>query len=207
MSLAWESVPPFTPTGGQRPPPTFAASRQRRDLIIAQPPEGVSKEGGPQPSLFGRFKGKRFLRKGGNRNPPFLKPFFGYFLSGKKVTRRRQKKERKAIGRGRTPPLRTSTESPYVIRAGRCGHRPLRKRKMSMRYLCRRTESSAPTTVYRTHALSSPCHSEPVTDVTGVGIRSPRPQARNIPCLPLPGRWREAPEGETLTRRTLVARP
>ena len=34
---------------------------------------------------------------------------------------------------------------------------------------------SAPTTVYRTCALSLPCHSEPVTDVTGVGIRSPRP--------------------------------
>ena len=32
---------------------------------------------------------------------------------------------------------------------------------------------SAPTTVYRTCALSLPCHSEPVTDVTGVGIRSP----------------------------------
>ena len=30
---------------------------------------------------------------------------------------------------------------------------------------------SAPTTVYRTCALSLPCHSEPVTDVTGVGIR------------------------------------
>ena len=54
-------------------------------------PEGVSKEGGPQPSLFGRFKGIGSLRKGENRNPPFLKPFFGYFLSGKKVTRRRQK--------------------------------------------------------------------------------------------------------------------
>ena len=47
---------------------------------------------------------------------------------------------------------------------------------------------SAPTTVYRTCALSLPCHSEPVTDVTGVGIRPPR--------LPLRGRWREAPEGE-----------
>ena len=55
---------------------------------------------------FGRFKGKRFLRKGGNRNPPFLKPFFGYFLSGKKVTRRRQKKERKTTGRT-TPPSPT----------------------------------------------------------------------------------------------------
>ncbi len=42
-----------------------------------------------------------------------------------------------------------------------------------------RTESSAPTIVYRTCALLLPCHSEPVTDVTGVGIRIPRP-------LPLP---------------------
>ena len=32
---------------------------------------------------------------------------------------------------------------------------------------------SAPTTVYRTCALALPCHSEPVTDVTGVGIRPP----------------------------------
>ena len=31
------------------------------------------------------------------------------------------------------------------------------------------------------------CHSEPVTDVTGVGIRSPRPQARK----PLPPAQRE----------------
>ena len=42
-----------------------------------------------------------------------------------------------------------------------------------------RTESSAPIIVYRTCALLLPCHSEPVTDVTGVGIRIPRP-------LPLP---------------------
>ena len=45
---------------------------------------------------------------------------------------------------------------------------------------------SAPTTVYRTCALSLPCHSEPVTDVTGVGIRPPRPGAES-PCLPLRG--------------------
>ena len=30
--------------------------------------------------------------------------------------------------------------------------------------------------VYRTCALLLPCHSEPVTDVTGVGIRTPRPR-------------------------------
>ena len=75
---------------GQRPPPTFAAKRQRRDLIIATPRVRFPK-GRAAALPFGRFKGKRFLRKGGNRNPPFLKPFFGYFLSGKKVTRRRQK--------------------------------------------------------------------------------------------------------------------
>ena len=72
------------------------------------PPEGVSKEGGPQPSLFGRFKGIGFLRKGGNRNPPFLKPFFGYFLSGKKVTRRRQKEK----GRKESNPPEATEKEP-----------------------------------------------------------------------------------------------
>ena len=66
--------------------------------------EGVSKEGGPQPSLFGRFKGIGFLRKGGNRNPPFLKPFFGHFLSGKKVTRRRQKRKKSGKPTGGAEP-------------------------------------------------------------------------------------------------------
>ena len=53
---------------------------------------------------FGRFKGKRFLRKGGNRNPPFLKWRFWLLLSLlTKVTRRRQKRksERKTNGRDR----------------------------------------------------------------------------------------------------------
>ena len=84
----------FMSTSGQRPPPTFAASRQRRDLIIAHSPGWGFQGGGPQPSLFGRFKGKGFLRKGGNRNPPFLKwrSLDTFFLQGKKVSRRRQKK-------------------------------------------------------------------------------------------------------------------
>ena len=42
---------------------------------------------------------------------------------------------------------------------------------------CRVASSSL--VVYRTCVLLLPCHSEPVTDVTGVGIRIPRP-------LPLP---------------------
>ena len=84
--------------------------------------------------------------------------------------------------------VRGDAPQGYLFRfASLRGHRPLRKRKMSMRYPCRRTESSAPTTVYRTQALFSPCHSEPVTDVTGVGIRSPfhanqRPKAATYLC-------------------------
>ena len=77
-----------------------------------QPPEGVSKEGGPQPSLFGRFKERGFLRKGGNRNPPFLKPFFGYFLSGKKVTRRRHP----APGRGTPLPFGEESNPPEATK-------------------------------------------------------------------------------------------
>ena len=63
-----------------------------------------------------------------------------------------------------------------------------------------RTESSAPTIVYRTCALLLPCHSEPVTDVTGVGIRNPRP-------LPLPlGEVAERSEdGEGKQRRAALS--
>ena len=62
-------------------------------------------------------------------------------------------------------------------------------------------ESSTPTIVYRTCALLLPCHSEPVTDVTGVGIRIPRP-------LPLPlGEVAERSEdGEGKQRRTAFRR-
>ena len=76
---------------GLWPPPTFAALRQRRDLIIAKAPVGFPKGRGRDPSPFGRFKGKGSLRKGGNRNPPFLKwrSLVTFFRQGKKVTRRR----------------------------------------------------------------------------------------------------------------------
>ena len=65
-----------------------------------------------------------------------------------------------------------------------------------------RTESSTPTIVYRTCALLLPCHSEPVTDVTGVGIRILRP-------LPLPlGEVAERSEdGEGKQRRAASRRP
>ena len=58
----------------------------------------VSKGEGSRPLPFGRFKGKGSLRKGGNRNPPFLKwrSLVTFFRQGKKVTRRRHP----APGRG-----------------------------------------------------------------------------------------------------------
>ena len=118
-------------TGGQSRPPLHTVSR--RQNIFNQRPVAATYlcrfaakarfDNRPNPRVrfpkgraaalpFGRFKGKRFLRKGGNRNPPFLKPFFGYFLSGKKVTRRRQKgkgqKERKIL-HGRTEPSAPTT--------------------------------------------------------------------------------------------------
>ena len=64
-----------------------------------------------------------------------------------------------------------------------------------------RTAPSAPTIVYRTCALLLPCHSEPVTDVTGVGIRNHRP-------LPLPlGEVAERSEdGEGKQKRTALRR-
>ena len=63
-----------------------------------QPPEGVSKEGGPQPSLFGRFKVRGFLRGEGNRNPSPLKwrSLDTFFRQEKKVSRRRQKRRKKS---------------------------------------------------------------------------------------------------------------
>ena len=73
-------------------------------------------------SLFGRFKGKGFLRKGGNRNPPFLKPFFGHFLSGKKVTRRRQKRKKEGKPTGGAEPrpyTHLSMACAYTFRANR----------------------------------------------------------------------------------------
>ena len=142
----------YFPTSGPWPPPTFAAARQRRDLIIAYPlPVGVSKEGGPQPSLFGRFKGIGFLRKGGNRNPPFLKwrSLVTFFRQGKKVTRRRQKgkgqkKEKSCTGGQRRPPLHTSTENPCAIYPGGCGHPPLRNHRQARASSIRRDEVIAP---------------------------------------------------------------
>ena len=95
------TIPAATVFPNQRPKAAtylcrFAAKARFDNRL---PRRGFPKGRGRSPSPFGRFKGKRFLRKGGNRNPPFLKPFFGYFLSGKKVSRRRQKAKKKNTNR------------------------------------------------------------------------------------------------------------
>ena len=86
-------------TGGPWPPPTFAALRQRRDLIIAKPPGwGFPKGRGRNPSPFGRLKERGFLRGEGNRNPSPLKwrSLDTFFRQEKKVSRRRQKRRKKS---------------------------------------------------------------------------------------------------------------
>ena len=52
--------------------------------------EGFQKEGTRTSRSLWPVGGMGFLRERGNRNPLSLKPFFRHFLSGKKVTRRRQ---------------------------------------------------------------------------------------------------------------------
>ena len=93
-----------------------------------QPPKGVSKEGGPQPSLFGRSRKGDFQggRKTETSFPLEWRSLDTFFRQGKKVSRRRHpapgrgtplpfgkesnqsetKKKEEALGRGRAPPLR-----------------------------------------------------------------------------------------------------
>ena len=87
----WRGNPYPAPAGAEHPPPV-----------------GVSKEGGPQPSLFGRFKERGFLRGEGNRNPFPLewRSLDTFFRQGKKVSRRRQKektKKRQRSGQNPSP--------------------------------------------------------------------------------------------------------
>ena len=59
-------------TSGQRPPPTFAASRQRRDLIIAHPPGGCFQRGRAAALPLWSLKDGGFSRGKEDRN--FLPP-------------------------------------------------------------------------------------------------------------------------------------
>ena len=80
-----------------------------------QPPEGVSKEGGPQPSLFGRSRMGDF--QGGRKietSFPLEWRFWLLLSLLTKVTRRRQKKKNIPGGQAR-PPLHPSTERRPVF--------------------------------------------------------------------------------------------
>ena len=135
--------------GGLWPPPTFAALRQRRDLIIAKTPGwGFPKGRGRNPSLlvaqgWGIFKGEGRSKLPSPLNGvlwilSFAKerkyPAGGIprrgaelpCLSGKKVTRRRQKRKKKPSGGAEPRPYAPSTDNLCV-------------------YVTGRTESSSPT--------------------------------------------------------------
>ena len=98
-----------------------SAAKARFDNRL-KPQGGVSKGEGSQPLPFGRFKGKRFLRKGGNRNPPFLKwrSLDTFFRQGKKVSRRRHP----APGRG--TPLASLCEGGQAVEKA-CHCEPVRR--------------------------------------------------------------------------------
>ena len=126
MSLAWESVPISCQ---QRPKAAtyLCRSAAKARFDNRPPPVGVSKEGGTQPSLFGRFKEGGFSRGKGNRNPFPLewRSLVTFFRQGKKVTRRRRKgkraKRKKNLARAdsavrpynRLPSIRPSTKHPH----------------------------------------------------------------------------------------------
>ena len=58
-------------------------------------------------------------------------------------------------GRGRAPPLHTSADSLCAIRAGGCGHPPLRNHRRRMRHTHGRTEPSRLHTVSRRQNISN----------------------------------------------------
>ena len=67
-------------------------------------------------------------------------------------------------------PYALSTEGVYVTRSGRCGHRPLRKRRKHVRYLARadravrpynRLPSVRPSTKHPHHSTTSPPAAQP----------------------------------------------
>ena len=126
QSADWRGNPsPFHVNSGQRPPPTFAAPRQRRDLIIANPRRVFPKrEGRSPPSLVAQGRG---IFKGEGR-PKLPSPLNGVLwilsfakerkypaggiprrgaelpcLSGKQVTRRRQKEKMSRAGQSPAP--------------------------------------------------------------------------------------------------------
>ena len=74
--------------------------------------------------------------------------FFVYFLSPRKESTppeaKKGKWDEKPSGGVKPRPYALSTEGVYVTRSGRCGHRPLRKRRKHVRYLARADSAVRP---------------------------------------------------------------
>ena len=100
--------------------------------------------------------------------------FFGYFLSPRKESNppeaKKGKGDEKPSGGVEPRPYALSTEGVYVTRSGRCGHRPLRKRRKYVRYLARadstvrpynRLPSVRPSTKHPHHSTTSPPAAQP----------------------------------------------
>ena len=112
----------------------------------------------------------------------------------------KKKKQRNANGRGRAPPLHTGFRRSF--RRGRCPRSGAKRNKYPWGASPRRL-TTAPLALFRRRGRPCPpfisCHSEPVTDVTGVGIRTPRPQARNTLAA-------DCPKGHSAPRRGVLLR-
>ena len=109
----WESVPLFISTAA------LAATYLCRSAAKArfdnrQPPKGVSKEGGPQPSLFGRSRMGDFQggRKIETSFPLEWRSLDTFFRQGKKVSRRRHP----APGRGTPLPFGKESNPPEATK-------------------------------------------------------------------------------------------
>ena len=118
----WESVPLFISTAA------LAATYLCRSAAKArfdnrQPPKGVSKEGGPQPSLFGRSRMRDFQggRKIETSFPLEWRSLDTFFRQGKKVSRRRHPAPGRGISFWTIPPstLRVATSLCRGRRGGR----------------------------------------------------------------------------------------
>ena len=152
MSLAWESVPRARRRGTPKPP--LCKGRWR------EAPEGETLTTAPslllrrgrcphRPVCHGSAVASNLPPRGGLSKPPSV----------------REVSNPKVLTEGETLHART----PCTPRRGRCPRSGAKRNKhpwgASPRRAPRRDPPKSP---------SLPCHSEPVTDVTGVGIRTPR---------------------------------
>ena len=89
----------------------------RGDITPPPPPKGIPKEGGPQPSLFGRSRMGGFQggRKIETSFPLEWRSLDTFFRQGKKVSRRRQKRKKKNKTKDRLSPVFPFSQIHFFI--------------------------------------------------------------------------------------------